>query len=127
MAEKKTTPAEEEPPSIINTQVPLPEATPNEVRAYLVHILITKHDATPDFAQEAAARWKLGRGWDLLESPEQRYREILGDDVGPHLLKTIRSERSKELAAQKRLEMDHWWKSSYPQRHCCEYNGFICI
>ncbi|KAJ2979362.1 hypothetical protein NQ176_g3301 [Zarea fungicola] len=79
-------------------KVPPPEASPAEVRAYLVDILINAHDATPDFAREAADRWKLGRGWDL--------RDL---DLGRHM--------ANETAAAERAAWEEWWASSNPRAH----------
>lgn len=105
-------------------KVPPPEASPAEVRAYLFDILINAHDATPDFAREAADRWKLGRGWDLRDLSAERYGLTLGDDVGPYLLKTVERDLAEniasETAAAERAAWEEWWASSNPRVHYCE-------
>lgn len=82
------------------TKVPRPEATTGEVRAYLLHILTTKHDVAPDEAKEIAARWKLGRGWDLRNLSKRRYGETFGDDIGPFFIKTVDNDITDEKAAE---------------------------
>lgn len=89
-------------------KVPHPEASPREIREYLVHSLINKHDVPPDSAQEMAGRWKHGRGWDLREMRDAPFRELFGEEVAPYLRRTINQEVREEREAVKQAAVDAW-------------------
>jgi hypothetical protein len=61
---------------------PPASAGPNAVRAYISDVLITKHDTTSDFAQEAASHSQLGRPNDLHHASAKYFRGVFGDDIG---------------------------------------------
>lgn len=65
---------------------------PSGVRAYISNILVTKFDVTTKFAEEAAARWQLGRSHDLYKAPAQRFIDIFGPDVGPAVFSSIHED-----------------------------------
>lgn len=89
-------------------KVPPPDATPSEVRAYLVHVLIHDHEATPESAREMADHWKFGRGSDLRHFKDYQSHRIFKGDVGTYLHRSIQRDLWEE-----------WW-ASYALRHVCE-------
>ncbi|KAI9930796.1 hypothetical protein MW887_011554 [Aspergillus wentii] len=42
--------------------VPSSSAGPAEVRKYLIHLLMTKHDVAKEAAEEIASHWDIARG-----------------------------------------------------------------
>ncbi|KAJ3498641.1 hypothetical protein NLG97_g954 [Lecanicillium saksenae] len=66
--------------------------TPGQVRAYITHVLVTKHELSPQEAKEIAEKWKIGRGWNFLEASSTMYANVFGDDVGPFLYQTVVNE-----------------------------------
>ena len=73
---------------------PPADAGPKQVRAYVVQLLTTQHDADLDFAETTADLWKLGRGVDFRSAAnigtDLRFRHVFGDSVGPFLYNTAR-------------------------------------
>ena len=95
-----------------NVKLPRPEAPPREIRKYLVHSLIHKHDVSPDSAQEMADRWKLGRGWDLREMRDSGFCELFGKEIAPYLKRTIAQEARDEKEAATQVAIDCWKKQA---------------
>ncbi|THC95974.1 hypothetical protein EYZ11_004521 [Aspergillus tanneri] len=61
----------------------LPQSTgPNAVRYYIRHSLVTKYDATPDFAEEMASLWKWGRVRNFYQGSASSFSRIFGPDTG---------------------------------------------
>ncbi|KAL5358452.1 hypothetical protein BJX96DRAFT_146628 [Aspergillus floccosus] len=83
--------------------MPLPPlaAGPNEVRAYITRILVSKHDAAPELAQQIASQWTLGRPGDLRRAGVKYFDQVFGSDIGTFLFRTvqedIRAEWDKSL------------------------------
>lgn len=69
---------EEDNPDVL----PKPEATPQQVRAYIEHLLTTKRTLPADHAQRIAAKWTTGNGQDLRSYPPAMYLEIFGREDG---------------------------------------------
>lgn len=67
-------------------------AGPNAVRAYLTSILISKHDAAPERAQQIAGLWELGCPNDLRHASLERFKELFGKEVGTILFRTVQEE-----------------------------------
>lgn len=78
--------------------MPFPSASagPKEVRAYIAHLLKTKHDVDDDLAAELANRWPMGRGGDFRDASWQQFNKVFGEAVGPFLYRTVRNEESEE-------------------------------
>lgn len=62
--------------------LPAPTTSPLEIREYISQLLITQHSAHPDEAQKIAAKWRFGRGSELLSFSAQTYGEIFGAEAG---------------------------------------------
>ncbi|KAI4715831.1 hypothetical protein E4T48_07969 [Aureobasidium sp. EXF-10727] len=54
------------------------KATPDEVREFLVQLLIKNRGLHPDHARRVAAKWTLGTGRELTTYPPLLYAEIFG-------------------------------------------------
>ncbi|KAL4785969.1 hypothetical protein BJX76DRAFT_322681 [Aspergillus varians] len=76
-------------------KIPDPSATPEEVRSYLTHILTTKYTTDPEFAKEASASWKIGRGAELHSGNLAYFQQIFGNEVGFCLFQTVLEARQK--------------------------------
>ncbi|KAJ5125685.1 hypothetical protein N7448_005003 [Penicillium atrosanguineum] len=75
---------------------PPPDAGPKQVRAYVVQLLTTRHDADLDFAESIADLWQLGRGVDFRSAINigavLDVQNVFGDSVGPFLYRSAREE-----------------------------------
>ncbi|KAG9515440.1 hypothetical protein KCV07_g7435, partial [Aureobasidium melanogenum] len=58
--------------------VPAEKATPDEVREFLVRLLIKNRGLHPDHARRVASKWTLGTGRELISYPPLLYAEIFG-------------------------------------------------
>ncbi|KAH0383432.1 hypothetical protein KCU92_g5287, partial [Aureobasidium melanogenum] len=58
--------------------VPAEKATPDEVREFLVRLLIKNRGLHPDHARRVASKWTLGTGRELVSYPPLLYAEIFG-------------------------------------------------
>ncbi|CEL08564.1 hypothetical protein ASPCAL11713 [Aspergillus calidoustus] len=70
-------------------------ATTEEVRSYLTQILTEKYTAHPEFAEEACASWKLGRGAELHDANLEYFQQIFGNEVGFCLYGNVLKARQK--------------------------------
>lgn len=57
---------------------PSDKATPDEVRSFLVQLLIQNRALHPDHAKRIASKWNLGTGRELLSYTPSLYAEIFG-------------------------------------------------
>lgn len=78
----------------LNTSGPLvlPEAsaTPDEVRDFLVRLLITNRSLPVDQARRISARWTMGSGRELWIYSPQMYNTIFGPEDGWVLYKDVK-------------------------------------
>jgi hypothetical protein len=81
-------------------------ATTEEVRSYLTQILTEKYTAHPEFAEEACASWKLGRGAELHDANLEYFQQIFGNEVGFCLYGKVLKARQKA------------WQNSYAGIAC---------
>ncbi|KAE8381885.1 hypothetical protein BDV26DRAFT_56313 [Aspergillus bertholletiae] len=71
---------------------PPASAGPNAVRTYISDILVSKHDASLNFANEVASRWQLGRPNDLRHAAPRTFDGIFGSDIGSFLYRTVQED-----------------------------------
>lgn len=90
-------------------EFPQDDWSPKQIRRYIKHILVTKHDMDPLAADEAAEKWKMGRGRDLLSWDRHSFQKTFSDEVGPHLYRTVYEE-----------EYSHWKTSKEGLAYRCE-------
>lgn len=58
--------------------VPAERATPDEVREFLVQLLVKNRGLHQDHARRVASKWTLGTGRELISYPPLLYAEIFG-------------------------------------------------
>lgn len=71
--------------------LPAPSAGPNEVRAYLVRVLMSQ-DISADVADEIANKWGLGRGSDLRDASIAFLQGIFGKSNGWMLYRIVQKD-----------------------------------
>lgn len=76
----------------MSSTCPSSTATPNEVRAYLVQVLIIKHNATADYANKVAKKWGLGRGLDLRRMRRSDFQNWFGHADGYYLFDSVQED-----------------------------------
>lgn len=76
--------------------LPPGSAGPNEVRAYITQILISKHDAALDVAQQIANQWQFGRPNDLRRAGMKLFNQVFGTEVGTSLFRTVQEDIEAE-------------------------------
>lgn len=91
------------PLSIFDFSAPrrLPQQpNPNAVRTYIRHLLTTKLDTTPKYAELVAKNWHLGQSRDLYEASAKHLSNLFGQDVGPILFRLVHEDIWED-----------WWNS----------------
>ncbi|RFU23632.1 hypothetical protein B7463_g12706, partial [Scytalidium lignicola] len=73
----------------MSPKLPARSAGPDEVRAYIVRVLMSQHDITSDAANETAGLWRLGRGSELRDASVQVFKSIFGDYTGWFLFRIV--------------------------------------
>ena len=76
----------------MSPKLPASSAGPNEVRAYIAEVLMSKQDATPDVAEEIANLWRLGRGSELRDASVKAFKAIFGDYNGWFLFRIVHED-----------------------------------
>ncbi|KAI5205134.1 hypothetical protein E4T39_03186 [Aureobasidium subglaciale] len=83
-----------------NLSAPGEKATPDEVREFLVSLLIKNRGLHQDHARRVAAKWTLGTGRELSSYPPLLYAEIFGLEDAWMVYKEaklfIRTEKKKQ-------------------------------
>jgi hypothetical protein len=82
---------------------PDPKATPDEVRDFLVRLLIKNRRLHEDHARRVASKWTLGTGRELSSYPPLLYAEIFGMEDAWMVYKEAKLfiEQEKEKKAPK--------------------------
>ena len=85
---------------------PSEKATPDEVREFLIALLIKNRGLNQDHARRVAAKWTLGTGRELISYPPLLYAEIFGLEDAWMVYKEAKvfmktEERNKETMASK--------------------------
>ncbi|KAH8655246.1 hypothetical protein BX600DRAFT_469380 [Xylariales sp. PMI_506] len=65
---------------------------PTAVQAYLRDVLITKLDATPELAEETAAKLGLRSSCELFYGSVEKFTKIFGPDIGPSLFRSVSAD-----------------------------------
>ncbi|KAM0717302.1 hypothetical protein Q7P37_007154 [Cladosporium fusiforme] len=61
---------------------PEEDATPEQVREFLICLLVAERGLALDHCQDIAARWTIGKGQELRSYPPAMYLEIFGREDG---------------------------------------------
>ncbi|RJE24994.1 hypothetical protein PHISCL_02645 [Aspergillus sclerotialis] len=80
-------------------QPPLAEAGPEQVRNYLSHLLIHKHDVAPGSARSIADQWQLGRGCDFRGANMTDFIHIFGEPAGRYIYRSVTEDLYAEWRA----------------------------
>lgn len=72
-------------------KLPAPSAGVNEVRAYLVRVLMSQ-DISADVADEIANKWRLGRGSELHDASRAFLQDIFGNYNGWMLYRIVQED-----------------------------------
>ncbi|RMY11269.1 hypothetical protein D0868_03233 [Hortaea werneckii] len=62
--------------------LPKDHASPNEVRQFISHVLVSKRQLPVDHARRVAARWTVGSGLELRTYSASMYFELFGTEDG---------------------------------------------
>lgn len=89
-------------PSLGELQQPQPRATPDEVRDFLVRLLVSNRGLPVDHARRVAAKWTKGTGRELASYPPLMYCDIFGFEDGWIVYKEaklfIANEKNKKFS-----------------------------
>ncbi|OJJ37978.1 hypothetical protein ASPWEDRAFT_171430 [Aspergillus wentii DTO 134E9] len=99
---------EELPLFNIPSTFPSSTATPNEVRTYLGLVLASKHDTNPDYANEIANKWVLGRGSHLHKATRDDFITTFGREVGGYLYSSVQEDISSSWYHHLYCFFSHW-------------------
>ncbi|KAL2831283.1 hypothetical protein BJY01DRAFT_226735 [Aspergillus pseudoustus] len=78
------------------TSLPANSAPATEVRSYITQTLVTRHKVDPDVAEEHAAKWDVGRGFELKQASLGHLQRVFGDNVGLSLYHVVRVDEAAE-------------------------------
>lgn len=84
---------------------PEPKAKPDEVRDYIIAVLIRSRGLGLDHARRVAAKWTIGTGRELRHYPGAMFRDIFGLEDGWVVYKEVRVpyyQKEKEKDKKKR-------------------------
>ena len=93
----------------MSPKLPARSAGPDEVRAYIVRVLMTQRDTTSDAANETASLWRLGRGSELRDASVQVFKSIFGNYTGWFLYRIVHED-----------ELEDWQQSTVGMISFCE-------
>lgn len=79
-------------------QIPNRSASPEEVRIYITQALISKHNASHEFAEETARLWRLGRGSELHDAELGYFQQLFGVEAGLLIFRSVCEDRQDAWA-----------------------------
>ena len=82
---------------IMPPRLPATSAGPQEVRKYISQTLVSKHHTAPEFADNVAGQWQLGRGSDLQKRTSKHFEKIFGVDIGLYLFECVREDKDQDF------------------------------
>lgn len=77
------------------------EATPEQVRDFLVSLLVTERGLDSDRCQQIASRWTTGKGRELRSYPPAMYLEIFGREDGWIVYREVKLCMSRDVQKKK--------------------------
>ncbi|KAJ5201343.1 uncharacterized protein N7498_006006 [Penicillium cinerascens] len=89
-------------------KIPRRSAGPKQVRTYLIHTLVHKHDVTSEIAQATANLWKFGRSDDLRKSSKMDFVRVFGKEIGPFLYASVDEDKYAEWRASTSGIINYW-------------------
>ena len=85
-------------PHTLHLSTPAPEASPEQIRAYLSHVLITKRKLPEDYVRPVVARWQLGSGQELRSYSPAMYLRVFGHEDGWIIYREVMLAKLREDA-----------------------------
>ncbi|KAI7546722.1 hypothetical protein KC331_g5448 [Hortaea werneckii] len=70
--------------------LPASKASPDEVRQFIMHILVSRRQLPTDHVRRVAARWTVGSGLELRTYSPSMYLELFGSEDGWILYKEVK-------------------------------------
>lgn len=90
-------------PHTQHVSTPAPEASPEQIRAYLSHLLMTKRKLPEDYVRPVVARWQLGSGQELRSYSPAMYLRIFGHEDGWIIYREVMLAKLREDADAKSM------------------------
>lgn len=78
-----------------NMRYPSSDATPKDIRQYLLHLMVHKHDVDMNSAMETANKWEYGRGSHFRECSESQFNKLFGT-LGPYLYRSASEDMARD-------------------------------
>jgi len=103
---KKESPGQQNGTHKIST--PSPEASPEQIRTYLFHLLTTKRKLPEDYVRPVVANWKLGSGQELRSYSPAMYLRIFGHEDGWIIYREVMLAKLREDAQAKTMLQKNW-------------------
>lgn len=76
--------------------LPSSSSTPNQVREYIVRLLVTKHEVANGNAIEIAKKWQTHRGTSLRTATSKYLSDVFGSEIGPMIHSDVRLDLEYE-------------------------------
>jgi hypothetical protein len=87
---------------------PPPEASPEQIRTYLTHLLVTKRKLSDGYVSSVVANWKLGSGQELRSYSPAMYLRIFGHEDGWIIYREVMLAKHYEEARAKTTLQRNW-------------------
>ncbi|KAL4781363.1 hypothetical protein BJX76DRAFT_335637 [Aspergillus varians] len=98
--------------------LPAPSAPADEVRAYIVQLLVEKHKTPLDVAEKHASKWEIGTFTQLSEASGDSLAAIFGPNVGMCLKSWVEDDVCEVMDSQ---PLVIFWK------YATRITGFILV
>jgi hypothetical protein len=98
----------DQPNTAQHISTPSPEASPEQIRTYLSHLLITKRKLPEDYVRPIVANWKLGSGQELRSYSPAMYLRIFGHEDGWIIYREVELAKLHEDARAKTTLQRNW-------------------
>jgi hypothetical protein len=108
----------DQPNATHHVPTPAPTASPQQIRTYLSHLLITKGKLPEDYVRPIVANWKLGSGQELLSYSPAMYLRIFGHEDGWIIYREVKLAKLHEDARAKSVLRKNW---------ICKSESPICL
>lgn len=95
-------------PETSDIPTPTPEASPEEVRAYLACLLTTKRKVPDDDAHRIVSPWRIGSGQEMRSYSPAMYLKVFGDEQGWILYREVQLAMSREQVKNQTILQACW-------------------
>jgi hypothetical protein len=80
----------------MSPKLPARSAGPDEVRAYIARVLVSKQGTSSDLADETASLWRLGGGSELRDASVRVFKGVLVDFNGWLLYRIVHEDELED-------------------------------